>query len=82
MNTISTYLFNSKVNEIAQEVYVVAFEDESLLEINALCASELGYMTIGDAHELIAQSFGNYYYGINKSSIAHKIVKFFMKELN
>ena len=35
-----------------------------------------------DAHELIAQSFGNYYYGDKKSRIAKAIVEYFMKELS
>lgn len=34
-----------------------------------------------NAAALIAQSFGNYYYGKEKSEIAKKIVNYFRKEL-
>ena len=73
--------FNEEYFKISQEIYLAAFDDENFTEISELCASQLGTMTVEDAHELIAQSFGNYYYGKSKSKIAKKIVKYFIKEL-
>lgn len=55
--------FVNEYNKIRQEIYVAAFNDESLVEIKELCVSELGRSTENNANELIAQSFGNYYYG-------------------
>ena len=38
-------------------------------------------MTRDNPHELIAQSFGNYYYGLEQSPVGKKIVDYFRKEL-
>ena len=35
-----------------------------------------------NANELIAQSFGNYYYGKTKSRVANAIVEYFKRELS
>lgn len=75
-------MFSRECDRISQEIYLAAFTDESLYEIQSQCVSELGRVTYYDAHELIAQSFGNYYFGDSKSKIATSIVKYFMKELN
>ncbi len=80
---ISTFaMFSRECDKISQEIYLAAFTDESYDEIQAMCVSELGYMTYCKPRELIAQSFGNYYFGDNKSKIAKAIVGFFMKELS
>ena len=73
--------FNEAYLEIQQEIYRVAFNDESLEEIYEVCSKELGSMTIGNANELIAQSFGNYYFGVKQSSVGKSIVDYFKKEL-
>lgn len=74
-------IFENEYSKIRQEIYISAFSDESLLEIENLCINELGGITENNANELIAQSFGNYYYGKNKSKIAEEIVKYFKKGL-
>ncbi len=79
---ISTFaMFSRECDKISQEIYLAAFTDESFYEIQSQCVLELGKVTYCDAHELIAQSFGNYYYGDKKSRIAKAIVEYFMKEL-
>ena len=82
INPLQAYLIQKEVNTISQEIYIAAFHDESYDVIQALCSSELGSTTENNAHELIAQSFGNYYYGKNKSRIAKVIVEYFKKELS
>lgn len=73
-------LFDVQYNRIAQEIYLTAFDKESETEIFSICAKELGTRALSGV-ELIAQSFGNYYYGKNKSKIAKKIVKYFKRRL-
>lgn len=81
LNLIQQQIFKNEYAKIKQEIYSVSFTHESLEDIYIKCSNELGRMTEGKPGELIAQSFGNYYYGEEKSAIASKIVKFFMKEL-
>lgn len=38
-------------------------------------------MTVGNASESIAQSFGNYYFGVQQSDVSKSIVGYFKKEL-
>lgn len=77
--------YNSEYNQIMQEIYIAAFPDKdfpdiTLDEIKKSVESELG--TIARiSRELIAQSFGNYYYGKEKSRIANAIVQFFKESL-
>lgn len=76
-------LFSSKLNEICIEIYKVAFDD-SFVTPEAIfnkCAKQLGSMAI-NPNELIAQCFGNYYYGYEKMPIAKSIVDYFIKELS
>lgn len=82
LSQIEIFSFQEQYNKISENIYIAAFKDETLQEIYRQCNNELGSMTVGNAHELIAQSFGNYYYGTKKSEIAKKVVKYFMKELN
>lgn len=82
LSAIERRIFEQEYRKIAQEVYLTAFTTESYDEIQALCVKQLGGMVYADSHELIAQSFGNYYYGVNKSKIARSIVEFFKKELS
>lgn len=81
LSQIEIFSFNEQYHKISEDVYIAAFEDESLQEIYEQCRNELGFMTEGNARELIAQSFGNYYFGVTKSEIAKMIVKYFKKEL-
>lgn len=81
LSSISQTLFEREYNQIAQEVYRVCFFDETISEIYSKCVSELGSMTDDNARELIAQSFGKYYYGDEKSVIAKTIVQYFKKGL-
>lgn len=74
--------FNEEYLKIQQDIYIVAFDSETYDEIQNVCIEQLGFMTKEKPKELIAQSFGNYYYGENESSVARKIVSYFMKELN
>ena len=74
-------IFENEYNKIKQEIYVAAFNDESLLEIQNLCIKQLGKTTKNNPNELIAQAFGNHYYGKNTSKIAEKIVEYFKKGL-
>lgn len=68
--------------EIRKEVYLAAFSDEDYFEIQNACTRELGSMVEENANELIAQSFGNYYYGKTKSRVANAIVEYFKRELS
>lgn len=81
LSEIDCFLFFSEYERISQEVYLAAFTTESFSEIQAACRNQLGSMTVGSPHELIAQSFGNYYYGVKKFDVAERIVKHFIKEL-
>jgi len=81
LSTIERSVFREEYGKIRCEIYGTAFSDESLSEINSICVKELGEKARNNANELIAQSFGNYYYGTQKSVVARKIVKYFMKGL-
>lgn len=81
LSLFETRTLNEQYQKISEEIYNAAFKDESLQEIWDRCGNELGSITVGNPRELIAQSFGNYYFGVTKSRIAEKIVKYFMKEL-
>lgn len=72
---------NEEYLKILQEIYLVAFKNETFFEITEKCSNQLGTMTIEDAPELIAQSFGNYYFGKKRSKIGQRIVRYFKKEL-
>lgn len=73
-------LFEQERNKIIQECYIQAFDDEDFNEIKTKKYLELGNMTKLEI-ELISQSFGNYFFGKNRSQIASAIVDFFKKEL-
>ena len=79
--TVDSIRFTQERKRVSEEIYIAAFTDESYDEIQAMCVSELGKMVDRNPPELIAQSFGNYYYGDKKSRIAKAIVRYFMKEL-
>lgn len=81
LSLFETSDLNEQYRKISEEIYNAAFKDELLQEIWDQCSNELGSITVGNPRELIAQSFGNYYFGVTKSKIAKKIVKYFMKEL-
>lgn len=66
--------------QIGQEVYLVAFTNESYYEIVDKVTQELGTMAI-KPEELIAQSFGSRFYGVQSSHIARVITEFFKREL-
>lgn len=79
--------FVQERNRILQEVYIAAFPDDefpdiTFEEIQQAVEQELGSMAVNNAEELIAQSFGNFYYGKDKSRIAEAIVHFFKEALN
>jgi len=80
LTPIQEELFKNELFKITTEIYKAAFADETELEIFSKCATDLGTKSL-NANELIAQSFGNYYYGKVKSLIAERIVKYFMKGL-
>ena len=73
-------MFKVEREQLRQDIYIAAFANESYDEIVDNILAQLGQSAL-NATELIAQSFGNCYYGENKSAIALSIVKFFMKEL-
>lgn len=75
------FRFNEEYKKIQEEIYSVAFNNENLEEIYEICSKELGSMTVGNARELIAQSFGNYYFGVQQSGISKSIVDYFKKGL-
>lgn len=81
LTRIEEAIFEREYNEISKEVYLAAFSNESFDEIQSICKTELGTMTYCNPHELIAQSFGNYYFGKKKSNVAKRIVKMFKREL-
>lgn len=81
LSNIEYMVFQNEYDKIKQEIYLAAFTDESYEEIQHQCARELGFITVGNPQELIAQSFGNYYYGNIKSRIGEQIVKYLMKGL-
>lgn len=76
-------LLNKKLNEICIEIYEAAFDDsfETPEAIFDECAKQLGSMAVMP-NELIAQSFGNYYYDSDKMPIAKSIIEYFIKELS
>jgi len=74
-------IFEKEYNNIAQEVYLAAFTNENFDNIQKQCIQQLGNMVYKNPNELIAQSFGNDYFGKNKSNIAKNIVNYFKKEL-
>ncbi len=80
LTPIETAIFDEKYREITQEVYMAAFSDESFETIRNICEKELGSMA-KSPRELIAQSFGNYYFGAQRQRVAIKIVKYFKREL-
>jgi len=80
LSELEIAVFDKNYNKILKDIYEVAFTYESEDEIFSQCAQGLGSMAI-KPRELIAQAFGNYYYGSGKSRIAKKIVKYFKKEL-
>ncbi|MGN0619205.1 MAG: minor capsid protein [Ruminiclostridium sp.] len=81
LSVIEQAIFNEEYTRISQEIYMAAFTDEDISTIYERCIKELGSMTDKSPNELIAQSFGNYYYGISKSEIAKRILRYFMKGL-
>ena len=81
LSLLEREIFKKHYHEICFEIYGCAFSNESAFEIQGMCVSQLGSMTYNEPSELIAQSFGNYYYGEEKSDIAKSIVKYFKKEL-
>ncbi len=72
LSMIDTNIFRRIYNEISQKIYICCFGDETFDEIQNQCAIELGDKAYGNPRELIAQSFGNYYFGKNKFIIAKK----------
>lgn len=81
LTPIKEELFKNEMQKIGIEIYNAAFTDESYEVIVETCERELGSMVTGKPGELIAQSFGNYYYGNKKSIVAKSIVEYFMREL-
>lgn len=82
LTPIKQQLFENEFKKITIDVYNNVFDD-SFTTPNAIfdeCAKQLGNMA-RNPNELIAQSFGNYYYGDERMPIAEKIVEFFKKEL-
>lgn len=78
--------FSREKNQILQEIYIAAFPDDKFPditfdEIQDQVRKELGIMAHDSPAELIAQAFGNYYYGLEHSRIAKAIVEFFKEEL-
>lgn len=66
--------------QITQEIYLAAFTDESFQDIINSCDEELGTRA-RQPEELIAQSFGNHYFGKRRSRIAEAIVEYFRRGL-
>lgn len=81
LSALERQLLKKHYDEISQEIYTQCFTNESFDEIQNQCAIELGDNAYGNPRELIAQSFGNYYFGKHKSNIGKKIVKYFMEGL-
>lgn len=82
LSPIKRVLFENELRKINIEIYEIAFDDSfnTTVAIFSECENQLGKMAT-DPNELIAQSFGNYYYGIEKKPIAKSIVEYFMREL-
>ena len=81
LSPIKRLAFERELQKIKTEIYLSAFTNEELEEIDEICFNELGGMTYRNPDELIAQSFGNYYYGKTKSRVGNAIVNYFKKEL-
>lgn len=81
LTPIKKKIFEQELQKIKGEVYLAAFSDETLEEIDDACIGELGTMTYRNPDELIAQSFGNYYYGKSKSQVGKAIVEYFKRGL-
>ena len=81
LTPIKKKIFEQELQKIKVEVYLAAFSDETLEEIDGACVGELGTMTYRNPDELIAQSFGNYYYGKTKSRVGNAIVEYFKRGL-
>lgn len=81
LTPIQNELLSREYQKISQEIYLHCFTDEDFIRIQNDCTNELGLMVYCNPNELIAQSFGNYYYGKQKSKIAKDVVTYFMKEL-
>lgn len=81
LSLIEKKILEEKYKNISQDIYSICFKNETFEQIQEKCVKELGKNVYCNPRELIAQSFGNYYYGKNKSSIGEKIVKYFMKGL-
>lgn len=80
MTPLEAIAFDNERKKIIQEIYCLYFTDESAKEIFDECARQLGEMA-RDPNEMIAQAFGNYYYGSDKQPLSEIIVKYFRKEL-
>ncbi len=80
MTPFEAIAFDNERKKIIQEIYCLYFTDESAKEIFDECARQLGEMA-RDPNEMIAQAFGNYYYGLKKQPLSKVIVKYFRKEL-
>ncbi len=81
LNRITYEIFETNFNKISQEIYEAAFDEESFQQIQDACTKDLGIFVFGNPKELVAQSFGNFYYGKDKSTIAANIVRYFMEGL-
>ncbi|MCM1508516.1 MAG: phage minor capsid protein [Ruminococcus flavefaciens] len=79
MTPFEAIAFDNERKKITQEIYCLYFTDESSTEIFDECARQLGEMA-RNPNEMIAQAFGNYYYGAKKQPLAKAIVKYFRKE--
>ena len=80
MNSFEAIAFGNERNKIIQEIYCLYFTDENYEEILDECERQLGKMA-RNPDEMIAQAFGNYYYGTKKQPLSEVIVKYFRKEL-
>ena len=86
-NRTQTYKYEERTSQVDnQEIYIAAspddeFPDITFEEIQQAVEQELGSMADNNAEELIAQSFGNFYYGKDKSRIAEAIIHFFKEAL-
>lgn len=81
LSSIEYAIFQSEYNKIKHEIYLSTFDDETFDEIQNICIEQLGSIVKNNPNELIAQSFGNYYYGKSLLPIAKKIVQYFKKGL-
>ena len=69
-------IFKHERNKITQDIYLAAFTDETYNEIMLSINKSLGSRANDAPTELIAQSFGNYYFGKQRTAIAEKIVNY------